>query len=104
MDDDRAVLEVVGEIDIVTAGQLRVGLSDLVAAGGRRVVVDFARVPFCGSAGLDALLFARARVRSRDGWLRLACLQPAVRKMFWVTGLDGVFGVYDTVEEALGSP
>jgi anti-sigma B factor antagonist len=40
-------------------------------------------------------------VRARDGSLDLDCTQPRILKIFRITGLTEVFGIYETVDQAI---
>jgi anti-sigma B factor antagonist len=44
------------------------------------------------------------RAREVGGSLSLVCPQERVLKLFRITGLDEVFTVHSTVDEALASP
>lgn len=99
--DGSAVLAVTGEVDVATVPRLREQLHGLVAQGTNRIVVDLDGVDFLDSTGLGVLVGALKRVRSNDGELTLACTQPRIRKVFEVTGLDNVFTLYDSVDEAV---
>jgi anti-anti-sigma factor len=55
MPGDPAVLEIVGEIDLSTADQLRAVLEDAVS-GDSKLVVDMAGVTFCDATGLRVVL------------------------------------------------
>jgi anti-sigma B factor antagonist len=108
--DARFVVEMVGgvpvvaapeEIDITNASGLQTALLDPAARGPRTVVVDMTRTQFCDTAGLHALVSAHKRVRAEGGEVLLIITGAAVQRIFAVTGLDGVFPIYATLEEAL---
>jgi hypothetical protein len=40
-------------------------------------------------------------VRPHDGWLDLVCTQDRILKIFKITGLTKVFGIYQTVDQAI---
>ena len=98
---DRTVVVVGGEIDVYTAPKLREQLIDLVAAGSYHIVVDMENVEFLDSTGLGVLVGGLKRVRAHDGSLRLVCTQERILKIFRITGLTKVFGIHDTVDEAI---
>ncbi|MGH3336038.1 MAG: STAS domain-containing protein, partial [Nocardioides sp.] len=54
------------------------------------------------STGLNALVLARRKAEAGSGELRLVGACPMVRKVLRITGLDKVFPVHATVEEAIG--
>ena len=97
---EHVVLEVGGEVDVYTAPKLRERLVDMVNAGHKQLVVDLSRVEFLDSTGLGVLVGAHRRLRARDGSLDLVCPHERVLKVFRITGLDNVFDIHSSVEEA----
>lgn len=96
-----AVVRVSGEIDLWTGEQFRAGLFAVVEAGFGRIIVDFEGVRFCDATGLGALVAAYNRLDGSGDGLRLACVRPAQRRLFRITGLDRLFALHESVEEAL---
>ncbi|GAA2090664.1 STAS domain-containing protein [Actinomadura alba] len=95
------VAEVSGEIDLRTAETLRTRLLELADVGFGRIVVDFGHVRFCDATGLGVLVAVRNRLRGRGGDLRLARVRPPQRRIFRITGLDRLFALHDSVEDAI---
>jgi anti-sigma B factor antagonist len=95
---------VAGEVDIYTAPALRERLVALLADGQARIVVDLTRVDFMDSTGLGVLVGALKRAKERDGRLVLAGAHGTVQRVLGVTGLDRVFEMRATVEEATATP
>ncbi len=100
---DRTVLRVGGEIDVYTAPRLREQLIQLVDDGVRHVVVDMEQVEFLDSTGLGVLVGGLKRAKTVDGSLVLVCDQPRILKIFRITGLERVFDIHPTVEQALAA-
>ena len=100
---DCTIVEVGGEIDVYTAPRLREQLVDLVADGKYHLVVDMERVDFLDSTGLGVLVGGLKRVRAHDGSLRLVCTQERILKIFDITGLDKVFGLHQSVAQAIAT-
>jgi anti-sigma B factor antagonist len=100
---DRTVLSVGGGVDVYTAPQLRQRLIELVEEGSQHIVVDMEQVEFLDSTGLGVLVGGLKRVRALDGSLRLVCSQERILKIFRITGLEKVFGIYSTVDEAVAA-
>ena len=92
-----------GEIDMYTAPQLRELLINLVGTGSYQLVVNLDKVGFLDSTGLGVLVGGLRRVRARDGSLDLVCTQPRILKILWVAGLTEVFGIYETVDQAIAA-
>ena len=95
------VIDVQGEIDMYTAPRLRELLIDLVSRGSYQLVVNLDKVGFLDSTGLGVLVGGLKRVRAHDGSLDLVCTQERILKIFRITGLTKVFGIHDTVDEAI---
>ncbi len=68
-----------------------------------RIVLDLGNVGFVDSAGLGALIAARASSANRGAAIKLACLTKKMRDALTISKLVTVFDVYDTVEAALKS-
>lgn len=98
--DEVPVVGVSGEVDVYAAPTLREGLTELLQ-DGRSVVVDLTEVGFLDSTGLGALVAARTSAAERGASLPLVCTHQRILKLFTITGLDGVFKIYPTVDEAL---
>ena len=100
---DVEIIEVGGEIDVYTAPRLREAIVAAVDAGHTRLVIDVRKVDFLDSTGLGVLVGALKRVRADGGSLDIVCTQERILKIFEITGLDKVFGLHATVEEARGA-
>ena len=101
--DSIEVIDVQGEIDMYTAPRLRELLIDLVSKGNYQLVVDLDKVGFLDSTGLGVLVGGLKRVRVHDGSLDLVCTQQRILRIFRITGLTEVFGIYETVDEAIAA-
>ena len=88
-----------GEIDMATAPDLTQELSEAVRAHPCRVIVDLTQVTFMDSTGFSALVRARAE---GNGELRLVGASGMVCEVLRITGLEEVFPVHSTIEEAIG--
>jgi anti-sigma B factor antagonist len=100
---DWTVVEARGEVDLYTAPRLKEELAELVDRGRNKLVVNLEGIEFLDSTGLGVLIGALRRCRESDGALALAAPTEAVRKVLRITGLDQVFPIHDTVDQALGS-
>jgi anti-sigma B factor antagonist len=100
---DHHTKDVEGEIDVYTAPRLRELLIELVNNGYYQLVVNMEKVDFLDSTGLGVLVGGLKRVRAHDGSLDLVCTQERILKIFRITGLTKVFGIHDTVDEAIAA-
>jgi anti-sigma B factor antagonist len=97
-----SVLVLTGEIDLYTCPELKTELLRVIEDGATLVVIDFAGTTFIDSTGLGVLIRGVERLRMNEGSLAVVSLDPNLTKIFEVTGLDRVFSIYDSREEALG--
>ena len=82
---------------------MRDRIADLLDSGQHQLVIDLGGVEFLDSTGLGVLVAGLNRAREVGGSLSLVCPQERVLKLFRITGLDEVFTVHSTVDEALAS-
>ncbi|CCH76679.1 Anti-sigma-B factor antagonist [Nostocoides japonicum T1-X7] len=95
------VVTVGGEIDVYTAPLLRDALDQQITAGRVRLVVDLDAVDFLDSTGLGVLVGRLKLVRNQSGTLAIVCTKERILKVFRITGLDKVFTILDSVDEAV---
>ncbi len=101
--DGIEVVNVEGEIDIYTAARLRELLIDLAATNNYQLIVNLEKVGFLDSTGLGVLVGGLKRVRAHNGSLDLVCTQQRILKIFKITGLTKVFGIYQGVDQAIAA-
>ena len=99
--DELTVVQVSGEIDVYTAPVLREHLDEHISAGRNHLVVDLEGVSFMASTGLGVLVGRLKLVRAANGTLRLVCSNERILSVFSITGLDKVFQIFASVDEAL---
>jgi anti-sigma B factor antagonist len=100
--ESTAVVDVEGEVDIYSAPQFKEVLLRGIEEGASRIVVDLAKVTFIDSTALGVLVSGAKRVRPQNGTLDIVCRDENITRIFEITGLDRIFGIYATREEALG--
>jgi anti-sigma B factor antagonist len=86
-------------IDAAAAPAFKAELQENVAPGARRVLVDLSAVKFVDSTGLGVFV-SLLKMMGKDGMLAITGSQPAVRRLFQLTGMDRVFRFLDTEEDA----
>ncbi len=101
--DGIEVVDVEGEIDIYTAPRLRELLIDLASKNSCQLVINMDKVGFLDSTGLGVLVGGLKRVRAHDGSLDLVCPQERILKIFRIAGLTKVFGIHQTLEQAIAA-
>jgi len=101
VDDATSVVAVSGEIDLFTAPEFKQCVSGEIDAGVSHVIVDLSTTTFIDSSSLGVLIGAHRRLKLRGGALTVVCDNDAIVKTFRITGLDGVFTLVASVDDAL---
>jgi anti-sigma B factor antagonist len=99
---DVAILSLSGKFLAGSDGPyLRQKVKDLMDAGTRKLIVDFADVPYIDSTGLGFLAGARVTVQNVGAQIVLASLNPHVRKILNDVNLTQFFVIADTEAAAM---
>jgi anti-sigma B factor antagonist len=99
--DGVVVVAPVGEVDMSTVPALRQAVHEALDAEPRAVVVDLSGLSFCGSAGVVALIEAKAHADSRGVGFGTAGGRPIMRRVLDITGTGPVIGHRETLDEAV---
>ena len=100
-EQDTAVIALEGEGDIYSAPQFKEALLAGIEDGATTIIVDLGRVTFIDSTALGVLVSGAKRVRPKNGRLDIVCTDENITRIFEITGLDRIFGIYRTRDEAL---
>jgi anti-sigma B factor antagonist len=100
LDKRTSVISIEGELDLATAPRLKWMLIDALEAGHEELVVDLSSATFIDSTALGVLVGVN-RGLGVDARMAIVCARPNVLKIFEFSGLDGVFVIFSTVDEAL---
>jgi anti-sigma B factor antagonist len=98
---DACVVTIAGEVDIYTSPALKTALAAATTDGCGMIIVDLDRVGFIDSSGLGVLVGALRRAREAGGDLRVVSGNDTVARILRITGLDRVFSLHATIDEAL---
>lgn len=101
IDAQTQVIELGGEIDLYTAPEFKERMVELIEAGKTRIVVDLSAATFIDSTTLGVLVGGVKRLRPGGGSLALVCTDQNITKIFEITGLDRVFPIHASRDDAL---
>jgi len=101
----QVVVEVGGEVDMLTSPQLRTAVLDHFepTTGVELVVLNLDGVTFLGTSGLAVLIEVRDAAHAAGVELRLACTARRVLRPLTIAGLIPLFDIHDTIERALAA-
>lgn len=99
-EDGIAVLKVGGDIDLATVSALQTAIDEALKLNPTGLVIDLTEVGFLASAGLQILVATHDNVR-RSAQFAVVANSPATSRPIQLTGLDQIFELYPTLDEAL---
>lgn len=97
------IVAVKGSLDALTAPELADALATQVRDGNTQLVADLSGLDYTSSAGLRVLLNSVKEARSHGGDLRLASVQPNVKKVLDLSGFMGIMKSFPDVDAAVAS-
>jgi anti-sigma B factor antagonist len=99
-DAHTSVISVAGELDLATTPSLKGMLLSVMHTGASRLIVDLSLATFMDSTALGVLV-GLSRGLDADARPAIVCARPNVLKIFELAGLDGMFAIFPTIDEAL---
>ncbi len=101
----QVVIEVRGEVDMLTSPQLRAAVLERFAPAStvELVVLVLDGVTFLGTSGLAVLIEVREAAHHAGVELRLACTARRVMRPLMIAGLVPLFDIHDTLDQALAA-
>jgi anti-sigma B factor antagonist len=98
---DSYVVDLNGEIDVYTSPKVKDAIGDLIDKGHYNLIINLEKVRYIDSTGLGVLIGGLKRVREHGGTVNLVCTNPQIKKIFDITGLVKIFGIYDDEDAAM---
>jgi len=101
---DVAVIDLKGNVTLGAGEQkMREAIDELLAAGRKKILLNFANVAILDSSGIGAIIKSFTTAKREGGSLKLVNLSKLARQMLSVTGLLSVLEVFDDESSALAS-
>lgn len=101
--DDIVVLEISGELDALVAPKVKETFSKLIDRDYTKFVVDFNNLVHINSLAMGILRGKLQVLKEMDGDIKIANLNEHIETIFETIGLDEIFSIYNSVEEAISS-
>ena len=98
-----SVVDLNGEIDVYTSPKVKDAITELIDQGSYDLVINLENVRYIDSTGLGVLIGGLKRVREHSGTVNLVCTNPQIKKIFDITGLSKIFGIFDSEQAACDS-
>jgi anti-sigma B factor antagonist len=101
VDEGIFLIEVQGELDLYSSGDLMHAVEQVVEREPSAVVIDLSRTTFIDSTGLGVLVAGTKLMRDRGDELHLAGTTPATTAALTSAGLESFFSISPTVGDAI---
>ena len=98
---DAYVVDLTGEIDVYTSPKVKDAITELIDQEHYNLVINLEKVRYIDSTGLGVLIGGLNRVREHGGSVNLVCTNPQIKKIFDITGLVKIFGIFDDEQSAM---
>jgi anti-anti-sigma factor len=95
------VIRIEGKLDTQTSPHAQAQLTQLIDQGVTKLVVNFEKLDYISSAGLDILLKAAKQLEGNSGELRICSLNEFAQEVFDISGFTTILTVTKTEPEAL---
>ena len=95
------VVRIEGKLDTQSSPHAQAQLTQLIDQGATKLVVNFEKLDYISSAGLDILLKAAKQLEGNSGKLRVCSLNEFVQEVFDISGFTTILTVTKTEPEAL---
>ncbi|MGL4402113.1 MAG: STAS domain-containing protein [Fusobacteriaceae bacterium] len=100
---DIKVIKVVGELDALVAPKLKDRIAKLVEGDVTKFIIDFEELVHINSLAMGILRGKLRLVKEAGGDIKLVKLNEHIKTIFEMIGLDEIFDIYTTEEEAVES-
>lgn len=97
------VLKVVGELDALVAPKLKERITKLVEGDSTKFIIDFEEVTHINSLAMGILRGKLKVVKEMGGDIKLIKLNEHIKTIFEMIGLDEIFEIYETEDEAVAN-
>lgn len=101
--NDIVVLNVSGELDALVAPKLKEIFGNFIDKDMVNFIVNCKDLVHINSLAMGILRGKLQILKEIDGDIKIACLNEHIRTIFETIGLDEIFEIYETEEEAISS-
>lgn len=85
------LLELEGEVDVYTAGQLKEALMKAIEEKKEDIKINAEELEYIDSTGLGVLIGALKKLKQEEKNIIISNIRPNVKKLLNITGLDKIF-------------
>jgi len=100
---DITVIQLEGKMNTATSSDADAHLSQLIAGGSNKLILNMEGVDYISSSGLRVILASGKKISASGGGLAFCNLNPSVGEVFRISGFNSIFRVFGSEQEALDS-
>jgi len=100
---DITVILLNGKMNTATSSDADAHLSQLIAGGSNKLILNMEGVDYISSSGLRVILASGKKISASEGRLAFCNLNPSVGEVFRISGFNSIFPVFGSEQEALDS-
>ena len=97
------IVHLEGLLDAHNAELFAEALTELISESFVRVIVDFEKLNYLGSSGLEVILSKIQNLRDNGGDILLVKMSPKIYKVFDLLGLTSFLKIFDSLDEAISA-
>lgn len=94
------ILKFAGVIDVYHAPEFKAMLNELIGKNYFHIIIDITEATYLDSTALAVFIGIHKKCIAQEGALRIICPKGGIRRIFEITGLDHIFKMFETIEEA----
>ena len=92
------------ELDHHIASEVRETIDDiLISKQVKNIIFNFKNINFMDSSGIGVIIGRYKKISSEGGKVFVVNVNPRVKKIFDLSGMNKIINIYDTYEEAVSS-
>lgn len=101
--DDIVILSFSGRIDAETYLLVREQIEDLFFKNKYKIIIDLKEIEYISSAGWGSFIGYVNTARNKKGDVKLANMNPEVKRVYEMIEFNELINNYNTIEEAIKS-
>lgn len=100
---DVVIIKIEGELDALVAPKLKDKITKEMENGSKYFVIDFENLVHINSLAMGILRGKLKLVKDMGGDIKLVKLNDHIKEIFEMIGLDEIFEIYESENEAVNS-
>jgi len=105
LDQKNLVIEFMStELDHYITNEVRDEIDNiLISKSVRNIIFDFKNINFMDSSGIGVIIGRYKKISNDGGKVAVVNVNARVKKIFDLSGMNKIIGIYDTYEEVVSS-